>query len=193
MEAEKSSVTIVKGLVLEKGDKSESFVNLACSAQNTQVFCLTDVTSPRRDIAQSQAGTCDCLQAPGKSTHSATSHKGDEGALVPPVPGEPQLGTSSASTTVPEPGSSSLGLSLSVGNLETPMEGGLLRTVTEIPTRVRLCSQMNSCAGQPPAPAQTQMWDGWVPLAPCPLHQPVSQCRAWPRSGDRPDSHSTNI
>lgn len=48
------------------------------------------------------------------------------------------------------------------------MEGGLLRAVTEIPTRVRLCSQMNSCAGQPPAPAQTQIGGLGGSLSPLP-------------------------
>lgn len=139
MEAEKSSVTMVKGLVLEEGDKSESLVNLACPTQNTQVLCLIDITSPRRDMAQSQIGTCGCLRAPGKSTHSATSHHGDEGALAPPAPGEPQLGTDHRTRA-----RELLAWPVTLrGNSEAPMEGGLLRTVTEIPTRVRLCSQMN--------------------------------------------------
>lgn len=86
-----------------------------------------------------------------------------------------QVSPSSAPATVPEPGNSSLGLLLSVGNLETPMEGGLRRAVTEIPTRVRLCSQMNSCADQPPAPAQTQMWDGGFPQPPASY---ASQCHS---------------
>ena len=83
---------MVRWLVLEKGTKSKSFVDLAWRAQQTSVLCLMDIRATRREIAQSQAGRC--LQAPGKSTRSASGQKADEEALIPPAPGEPQFGTS---------------------------------------------------------------------------------------------------
>lgn len=80
---------MVRWLVFEKGTKSKSFVDLAWRAQQTSVLCLVDIRATRREIAQSQAGRC--LQAPGKSTRSASGQKADEEALIPPAPGEPSL------------------------------------------------------------------------------------------------------
>lgn len=48
---------MVRWLVLEKGTKSKSFVDLAWRAQQTSVLCLMDIRATRREIVnRRQAG-----------------------------------------------------------------------------------------------------------------------------------------